>query len=51
MIIGAEFVTDVTDVTNLPYPPYTRVRARHNLTENSVTSVTPVTLGFGGQSS
>lgn len=41
-------VTDVTNVTDFLYPPYTCARARHRRTLKSVTSVTSVTNGFVG---
>lgn len=52
MTTEARRVTDVTDVTENPYPPYTCTRARKNTYGKRVTSVTSVTLvgpcSFGG---
>jgi len=43
-------VTDVTDVTEIPYPAYTRTRAHMISSGKSVTLVTSVTNAFCGLS-
>lgn len=47
MTTGRESVTDVTNVTDFPYPPYVRARAHQHRYDFPVTSVTSVT-GFYG---
>ena len=49
MCIEALGVTDVTDVTNFPYPPHTCTRAYGASLGIKVTSVTSVTGFYGPQ--